>query len=232
MTIPTIPQKRLLAAGARRTTTWGTALALGANYGMLIESDGGLTRNQAYFPAKEADTPFVMEGDLGPIDPVDFAPEFTMRYDPGALGILISQLFVGAGAPTVSGGGYCHTFRWLTNNYAEMCTFAVERASKIFEVPSAKPYMLDFSIADGLLKGTIGLRGNTVINNSAINDNGEMDAITYADRGNRVKFSHLLPYMIDQSTASQPDVDPALELISPCILRGLMTRRTKPDLNL
>ena len=212
MAIPTIPQKRLLAAGARRTTTWGTALALGANYGMLIESDGGLVRNQAYLPAKEADTPFVLEGDLGVIDPVDFAPEFTMRYDPGALGILISQLFVGAGAPTLSGGGYTHKFRWLTNNYAEMATFAVERASKIFEVPSVKTHMLDFNIADGFLKGTIGLRGNTVINNSGINDYTQMDAITYKDRGNRVKFSQLSAFMIDQSTASQPDVDPALEL--------------------
>lgn len=201
MAIPTIAQKRLLAAGVIKSDeSWGTAKAIAAAGGILIESDGGLSRSQPYLPAKESDTPFVMEGDLGPIDPVDFAPAFTMRYDPGGLGILIAQLFGTAGSPSDLGNGvYSHTFQWNDENYGEFCTFAIERPSKIFEVASAKPYMLDLNIADGFLKGTIGLRGNTLINTSAVNTLTQMDALTYKDRGNRIKFSQVEININDQS---------------------------------
>lgn len=213
MTIPSMPQRRLLAAGAKKSAqSWGTAEALGAGYGLLLESDGGLVRNQPYLPAKEADTPFILEGDLGPIDPVDFAPAFTQRYDPGALGILIAQLFGTAGSPGAVGAGYAHILKWAEENYGEFCSFAVERVSKILEVPSAKPHMLDLNIADGLLKGTLGLRGDTVKNDSSVNTATEMDALTYADRGNRIKFSELTVYLVNQSLGSDPDTTTAIVL--------------------
>lgn len=213
MAIPTIPQRRLLAAGAKKSAqAWGTAEPLGANYGMLIESDGGLVRNQPYLPAKEADTPFPLEGDLGPIDPVDFAPAFTMRYDPGAIGILIAQLFGTAGDPAAAGNGWRHTFKWATENYGEFATFAVERAAKILEVASAKPYMLDLNIADGFLKGTIGLRGDTLINTSVVNTLTQMDALTYADRARRIKFSDLTAYITHFTNVKGPDETTAIEI--------------------
>lgn len=201
MTIPSTPQKRFLAAGAKKSAqAWGTAEALGAGYGMLIDSDGGLLRSQAYHPANEADTTFIKEGDLGQVDPVDFAPEFFMRYDPGSIGILIAQLFGVAGNPSALGNDvYSHTFQWDPENDGEFATFAIERVSKIFEVQSAKPYSLDFSIADGFLRGAIGLRGNSVTNNSTVNAATQMDALTYADRNNRIKFSQMSFKMNDES---------------------------------
>ncbi|GAH94395.1 unnamed protein product, partial [marine sediment metagenome] len=81
MGAPTTPQKRFLAAGAIKAATntaWGTAESMGDGNGILIDSDGGLVRSQAYHPAYESDTPFPEEGDLGDIDPVDFTPEFFM----------------------------------------------------------------------------------------------------------------------------------------------------------
>lgn len=213
MTTPSIAQKRLLAAGAKKSAqTWGTAEALGAGYGMLIDSDGGLVRNQTYHPAREADTVMPEEGDLGPIDAVDFTPEFFLRYDPGAIGILLAQLFGTAGSPAAAGNGWRHTFQWAEENYGEFCTFAVERRSKIFEVPSAKPYSFDLSIADGFVRGSIGLRGNTLVNTGTENEAAEMDALTYADRGRRIKFSELLAYLTYQTNASNPDQTTAIEI--------------------
>jgi len=213
MTTPAIAQKRLLAAGAKKSAqNWGTAEALGAGYGMDIDTDGGLVRNQAYFPAKGADTPMPTEGDLGPIDPVDFAPEFDLRYDPGAIGILLAQLFGTAGAPAAAGNGWRHTFTWTDENYGEFATFAVERRSKIFEVPSAKPYTFDLSVADGFMRGSIGLRGNNLINTSTVNTATQMDALTYANRGLRVKFSDLLSYITYQTNTSNPDQTTAIEI--------------------
>jgi len=297
MATPTQPERRLLAAGAIKGATWGTAVALGAGYGVTIESDGGLARKQNYLPAKEADTPFIKEGDLGAVNAVDFNPPFAMRYDPGALGTIIALLFGTAGVPnaqftitnankyinfdegaaeltgtvavatysgttlataiaaalngavgkaltytctysastrkftigaganftirwmtgtnmatdistlcgysdaandtgaasyasdTAVGTAYKHVVRWADSIYGNFVTFAVERPSKIYEVASAKPMGLDISVANGIIKGVINLRGDTVIDTSVINTATEVDALTYQDRYNRVKFT-------------------------------------------
>jgi len=214
MATPTVPERRLLAAGATKSNqAWGTAMAIVSPYGILLEGDGGLARTQPYLPANEADTPLAKEGDLGPIDAVDFAPEFTWRYDPGPLGILLAQLFgtTGGTGTAIGGGVYEHSLIWATENYGEFCTFAIERPSKIFEVASAKPYAADFSIADGLLKGTISLRGNTLINTSTVNTLTQMDALTYRDRGNRIKFSQCDIRMNNQG-AGDASSETALEV--------------------
>ena len=204
MSIPTNAEKRFLAAGVIKSDQdWGTAKAIAAAGGILIDSDGGLSRSQAYHPANESDTTFVKEGDLGPVDPVDFSPEFFMRYDPGGIGILMAQLFGVAGNPNALGNGvYGHTFQWDPENDGEFATFAIERANKIFEVPSAKPMSLDFSVSDGFLRGVIGLRGDTLINSGTENEATEMDALTYADRTNRIKFSQMSFKMNDQSAGA------------------------------
>ena len=204
MTTPSKPEKRFLAAGAIVSTeSWGTAEAMGAGAGMLIDSDGGLMRSQAYHPANEADTPFILEGDLGNVDPVDFSPEFFMRYDPGAIGVLIAQLFGTAGSPSAVGNDvHSHTFRWATTNDDLFSTFCIERMSKIFEVQSVKPYSLDFSIADGFIRGSIGLRGNNLINTSAVNTATQIDALTYADRDNRMRYSGATIWMNDESSTA------------------------------
>lgn len=201
MATPTIADPRLLAAGAAKASEWGTAVALGANMGILIENDGGLSRSQPYVPDKAIDTPFVKEGDLGPIDPVDFSPAFTMRYDPGKLGTLIALLFGTAGAPTLVSTtlAYKHVLQWKDSIDGLFTTFAIEKPGKIYEVASAKSYALALSIADGLLKGSISLRGNTLIDDSAVNTATQMDALTYVDRENRVKFIQGSVKMNDES---------------------------------
>jgi hypothetical protein len=212
MPTPTNPLKRLLAAGAKRGSAWGTAVALGAGDGMLIESDGGMERKQAYIPDKDLDAPFVQDGDLGPVEAVDFAPAFTMRYSPGALGTLIAQFMGTAGAPSTLGAtSKKHTFQMADSIEGKFSTVVCERPGKIYEVASAKPYKLSFSIADSKLKGTIGLRGNTLIDNSAVNGATQIDALTYADRGNRVMFKHLA-VKINAQTGADVAAETALEL--------------------
>lgn len=207
MTVPSTPQKRLLAAGAVLSDqSWGTAETLVAASGILIEGDGGISRKQPYMPAKEADTPFVLEGDLGNIEPVDFSIPFTLRHDPGALGVLIAQLFGTAGLPVNQGPATeLHTFQWAEKNTGQFSTIAIERVSKLLEIASVKPHMLDLSIADGFIKGAIGLRGDNVVIVGATNTDSEMGALTYKDRGNRMKFSGMIVDMNDQSEGDAKD---------------------------
>lgn len=196
---PDVAQRRLMAAGFRNGAAWGTPLPTGAGLGALLESDGGLTRTQPYLPAREADTPFPLEGDLGPIDPITFAPEFTMRYDMGGLGVALAKFFGTAGNPNSQGDlMYQHSFWWDDEIYGNFVTFALEKFSKVFEVASAKPVTFDLSIADGFLKGTLSFIGNTLVDNSGINGSSNMAAITYATRANRIKFSQGNIYMNDQ----------------------------------
>lgn len=200
MATPSIPQRRLMAAGFKKGAAWGTALATGAGLGTLLESDGGLIRNQPYLPARESDTQFVLEGDLGNVEPVTFTPGFSMRYDLGGLGVALASFFGTAGAPASQGQEvYLHTFQWADEIYGNFVTFALEKVSKIFEVASAKPTAFDLSIADMILKATMAFIGNTLIDNSAVNTATQLDAITYATRGNRCKFSQCVIKMNDES---------------------------------
>jgi hypothetical protein len=183
-------------------TTWGTAVALGATLGVLIEEDGGLrgVRSQNYLPADEMDTPCVLEGDLGVINPVDFSIKATMRYDPGQLGTALAGFFGTAGAPSLlDTTAYKHVFQWADEVYGNFITYAVERPGKILEVPSAKVIAVTFTIEEALLKVTFNLRGDTVIDDSSVNTATQMDAITYVDRSNRIKYPQISVKMNDES---------------------------------
>ncbi|MAH50287.1 hypothetical protein CMI37_30985 [Candidatus Pacearchaeota archaeon] len=211
MATPTIPERRLMAAGLKKGSAWGTAVALGAGFGVLIEGDGGLNRSQPYIPANEADTPMALDGDLGQIDPVSFSIPFTWRHALSGLGISVASFFGTAGSPAALSNGYRHTFQWADEIYGNFITFAVEKLSKIWEVASAKPTALDLNIADGLFKGSLSFLGNTVIDNSAVNTSTQMDALTYANRATRAKFSTIQVKMNNQS-AGDAYAETALEV--------------------
>lgn len=204
MTTPIIPEGRLMAAAAKKGATWGTAVALGANDGILIEEDGGIKPTRPYLPGKESDSPYVQVGTLGPMEAVDFTPTGTFRYEGGALQLIMAMLFGTAGTPTDLTGAYEHTFQWKDSLSGMFGTFAIERRGKIWEVTSFKPMSLEFSISDGLLKFALGLRGNQVIDTSTVNQDTQMDAITYASRVTRAEFKECGVFM---NKFADPDVD-------------------------
>lgn len=93
MTTPTYPSKRFYAAGAKKGTDWGTAVALGAGCGISIENDGNPSLKQPYNSHDDIDAVMPLDGDLGSIGAIDFSPDFAERYDPGPLGSMIAALF-------------------------------------------------------------------------------------------------------------------------------------------
>ena len=94
MPTPVYPSSRFYAAGLAKGTTWGTAAATGAAKGALIIKDGGLALKQKYISNEDLDQIMIKGGTLGPVEAIDFDPEFAMRYDLGLLGSLIAALFV------------------------------------------------------------------------------------------------------------------------------------------
>lgn len=155
-----------------------------------MTGDGGLARKQVYQGYDAVDQVMLMDGDMGPVDAIDFGPDFALQYEMGAIGRLTAGLFGTAGTPaTLVSGAYKHTFQWADSG-SHFFTFACERPGKIWEVASAVPMGLNIKLANARLAGSLKLRGNTLINDSAVNTLTQMDALTYASRASRVHFLH------------------------------------------
>lgn len=179
MATPTSPQTRFHARGYKKYTTWGTATALGATDEVLLNGASGLQPpTYPIIGTNESDQAFVKEADFGNQDPVEIAAPIDWRYEMGAAGRILAMLFGTAGVPVDETGAYTHTFQWKTDIAALFGTWVEERAGKIFEVASAKPYKAEFSFTDALLKAVLSMRGDSCIDASAVNTATQIDALT------------------------------------------------------
>jgi hypothetical protein len=219
MATPTGAARKLLAAGFSNkaaATAWGTAVALGATMGLNCKGVSGFNRSQDFLVAQEIDQPLPFSGSLDSIKPVDFTVTTDMLYAPGALGTAISMLFGTAGTPAGPSDttAYTHTFQWADGIDGSYGTFALEMPGKIWESASVKPMEWSLkSSGGGFVQSELKLRGNTLIDTSAVNTLTQMDALTYDDRGSmgRITFKQQAVYMNAQSGA---DVDSGTYLLN------------------
>lgn len=207
MATPTGPERRLLAAGLCKGSVWGTAVALGATFGLNCKAVSGFNRSQDLLVAAEIDNPLPFSGSLDSIKPIDFTITTDMLYAPGRLGTGIAQLFGTAGAPAgpTDTSAYTHTFQWADGIVGVFSTVALEMPGKIWEIASAKPIEWSLkSSGGGFVQSELKMRGNTLIDSSAINTLTQMDALTYDDRGSmgRVTFKQQAVYMNGQAVAT------------------------------
>ena len=202
MATPTGPERRFLAAGLRKATTWRTAVALGANYGLNCKGISGFNPARDLIVAQEVDMPLPFSGAMNIYKPQDFTILSDMLYSPGALGTGIASLFGTAGTPAgpTDTTAYTHTFQWANSNNGIFCTVAVEMPGKIFECPSAKA--MEWSLkcaAQGLVQSELKMRGTRVIDSSGVNTATQMDALTYNERDNYARFEFQNVKMNEQS---------------------------------
>ena len=194
MATPTTPEARLYAAGAKKGSVWGTEVALGATHEIKLLKSPDLPKalKQDYLMLKESNNTYLSRGIAGGVSGCDFTPEAYMRYNPGPLGEFLAEVFGTAGAPSGSAPvGYTHTFQWAASSLGLFSTYAEEYPGLIYSAPSAKPVKIVFSLQDGILKIAPTLRGNTIINNSAVNGATQMDALTPIDAANEIRFDQL-----------------------------------------
>lgn len=226
MATPTGPERRFLAAGAKKASAWRTAVALGAGCGLNCKAISGFNPSRDLIVAQEVDLPMPKSGALNVYKPQDITIISDMLYSPGALGTLIAQLFGTAGTPTtVDTTARKHTFQWADSNNGKFSTVAVEFPSKIFECPSAKP--IEWSLksqAGGIVQSELKLRGTKVIDDSSVNTSTQMDALTYDERDNYVKYEVQSIKMNDESAG-----DVAGETALPVIAAEISYKRTGHD---
>ena len=187
MATPTAPSKRYYAAATAKATTWGTATATGANCGILLLGDSGLARNQKFEPYPAIDQIIPQDGILGIQGAPEFTPPVHLQYEVGPIGSWLAALYGTAGEPANNANAYTHTFQWA-NSVDEFFTYAEERPGHIWEVPSAIPFKAVIKPDGAQIRAEIALRGNTLIDDSTVNNAAVMDAVTYISRTN---FLHL-----------------------------------------
>ena len=207
MPTPTGAERKLLAAGAKKGSVWATAVAMGAGFGLNCKSVSGFNRDQDLLVAAEIDNPMPFSGALDSIKPVDFTIVTDMLYAPGALGTLIAMLWGTAGTPAgpTDTSAYTHTFQFADGIVGLFATVALEMPGKIWEIASAKPMEWTLkSSGKGFVESSLKMRGNTLIDSSAVNTNTQMDALTYDDRGSmgRVTFKQQKVYLNGESVAT------------------------------
>lgn len=183
MPTPTSPESRLHARAFKKGATWGTAIAVGALDEVPVISPGNTdlqTPVRDIDPALESDTPYVMTSELLQSQPVDFAVPYRFRYESGRFATMLAMLFGVAGVPTQQGAttAYLHEFTWKDEISGLFGTWVEERPSKIFEVPSAKPFRAEFNFQNGVLVCTISLRGDDCKDDSTTNTATQVDAVT------------------------------------------------------
>jgi len=190
MTIPSTPEARLYRAGAALGSEWGVEVDIGTGHEIKTIKSANLpgARNQGYLMLKESGNTFLTRGIAGAVDNCDIAPEAYMRYEAGPLGVILACLFGASPTPaTIGSGAFLHTMTWEPSSLGKFVSYAEEYPGKIYSVPSAKPVKVVFSLQDGVLKITPTLRGNIVINDSAVNP--ELDDLTCLDEENEVLLS-------------------------------------------
>ena len=217
MATPTGPERRFLAAGARKAGTWRTALALGATYGLNCKSISGFNPVRDTLVAAEIDNPLPFSGALDVYKPPEITIGTDFLYAPGMLGMLIAQLFGTAGAPAgpADTSAYTHTLQWADSNWGKFSTLGVEMPGIIFECPSAKPTEWTLKSKEGgFVQSELKCRGNKVIDSSTVNTLTQMDALTYDDRGSmgRVMFGDQRVYMNGQAVGTDVLATTALEV--------------------
>lgn len=189
MATPTSASRKFYACGSEKCANWGTANAVGANDEILALEDGGFARIQAYEQHPAINQIVAKSGSLGLIGPCDFSPPVHLQYQMGAWGKWLAAIFGTAGVPANNANCFTHTFQWA-DEPTDFFTVVQERPGHIWECPSAMPYKVVISPDGSKIKAVASLRGNTIKDDSAVNTDTQVDALTPVSRETFVNFTH------------------------------------------
>lgn len=182
---------REVLIGVKKGVTWGTAVTLGANDGILCRAvspglEPELLEDTPLGTAWSTDTLAGRQTSDGPI-------EGDLRYD-GNEWRLIAQAMGTAGAPTQLGGvaAYQHRLQLADGHIGLFSTMARHvKSDLVFEHPSVKPSSVTLT-GGKLIPSTfaIALIGSGLVQNGAggpgPNTPAAMGSVTYRDKRNRV----------------------------------------------
>jgi len=199
---------REILVGLKKAATWGTAIACGANDGILITAES-LSQTIEELLDDSAGLAFIQRTDQGKID-VAGNIEAYLRYE--GLDVTLALIMGTAGAPSVQGETAAYTNSYvmadaLTGLFA---TIAIKKKSdKVWEFPSVK--LNGFTIAfamNGPSKLTLNAIPDQLKLDSVTNTTATLADLTYPDKGNRIIMNANSTFKInDEDGAALADGD-------------------------
>lgn len=188
----------------KKASTWNTAVAPGANDGILFLS-GQAKRDASVEVDQSRGYAFSKDGTPGPITSGG-TYTFNLRY--AGMELLAAMLMGTAGAPVIQGAGpaYLHTLKWNVDPYGLMITVAKSMVTYIEELTSAKVTGITITGEVGAkpLQMSLELVGINKEVNSLVNTLATFANVTIPTgaSANPVMFSHLQFRMNDQGGAA------------------------------
>jgi len=199
---------REILMGLKKASAWRTAVACGANDGLLILSES-LKQTREHLKDDSAGLAFIQRTDSGKIN-ASGGFEGYLRYE--GLDIPIALAMGQAGAPTQQGltVAYTNAYKLTMNPVGLFATLAfLKKSDIVHEFPSAKIH--GFTISGEMnapLKISFDVLANLLKLASVTNTSATMANVTYPDKGNRIIFNKDATFKInDESGAALVDGD-------------------------
>jgi hypothetical protein len=189
-------------AAVKKAATWATAVACGANDGVLILPPS-LKKSREDYVDDSLGFYFPQDSDTGEVKAEGDMPAY-LRYDSLDLLVALAMGSTG-GAPTQQGttAAYAQTFSLAENIDGIFATLALWKKINVEEYTTIK--VAGFTIEGEVgrpLKITFHLIASNMTTNSSTNDLTSFNNVTYFETGNRVLFNQGVFRMNDQSAAA------------------------------
>lgn len=192
---------REILIGLKKAATWRTAVAAGANDGLLILSEG-FKQTIEHIDDDSAGLPFLQRTDQGKIGAGGPAEAY-MRYE--GLDVLIALIMGTAGVPSAQGitAAYTNSYVMADNLDGLFATLAMlKKSDKVFEYPSVKLHQFGLS---GEMNAPVKITSEGIANllelASATNTAATMADVTYPDKGNRIIFNKDAHFWLNDESA-------------------------------
>ena len=190
-----------IKAAIKKAAVWNTAIACGANDGILI-TPASIKRDTSADIDDSLGLFFPGDGDLGAIKTEGDLPMY-LRYDACDLVLALVMGITGAPAQQASSTAYAFTIKPKPDIDGLFATYVQNMKNYIMEIPSLK-------IAGFTLKGEAGKAltltlktiGINKVYDSVVNTTTTFNNVTYRESRNRVKFSQGIFRMNAQSGAA------------------------------
>lgn len=218
---------REILIGLKKAAAWRTAVAAGANDGVLILSET-FKQTIEHHDDDSAGLPFIQRTDQGKIE-ASGGMEAYMRYE--GLDPAIALIMGAAGTPSQQGvtAAYTNSYTLTTNLSGLFATLAMlKKSDKVFEYPSVKLH--GFKLSGEMyapLKLSLDGIANQVDLASSTNTAATMASITYPDKGNRIIMNKDAHFRLNDESGDALDSGDA---ISPSSFEFGFNRPMEADL--
>ena len=203
---------REILVGLKKATTWRTAVACGANDGILILSES-FKQNIEHLDDDSAGLAFIQRTDQGKIT-AGGPLEAYMRYE--GLDVLLALIMGTAGTPSEPNVLYTtlrsNSYVMADNLSGLFATLAMlKKSDKVFEYPSVKFHQFSLS---GEMNAPVKLSAQGIANllelGSTTNTAATSANITYPDKGNRIIFNSNTHFWLNDESGDALDSDDAI----------------------